>query len=344
MLTELDAYRSCEAMKIADHFDKSAATDAYERLVRIREFEDKVHESFISGYVHGTTHLCQGQEAVAVGTVLALRNDDYLTYTYRGHGPCIARGMSVEGAFAEIFGRASGVSKGLGGSMHLTDMNLGLIGSFAIVGAGLPVAVGAAMTAKRQGKGQVAITYFGDGATNIGGFHESMNLAAVWGLPVIFVCENNLYGEYSPIRSTTPIDDIAIRADSYAMPSEIVDGNDVVAVYSAAKTAVERARSGGGPTFLECKTYRQCGHSRSDPAKYRPTGELALWLKRDPLNRFKEQLLDESVLTGYEIGDIEDRVRNEINAAAETAAKAPWPEVRDLRPETYSGTYVTEGA
>jgi len=221
-------------MKIADHFDKSMAADALERLVRIREFEDKVHESFISGYVHGTTHLCQGQEAVSVGTVLALGEGDYLTYTYRGHGPCIARGMSAEDAFAEIFGRASGVSGGLGGSMHLTDMDLGLIGSFAIVGAGLPVAVGAAITAERRGEGQVAITYFGDGATNIGGFHESMNLAAAWNLPVIFICENNLYGEYSPIRSTTPIDDMAIRADSYAMPSEIVDGNDVIAVFKAA--------------------------------------------------------------------------------------------------------------
>jgi len=330
-------------MKIADHFDKDTAADAYERLVRIREFEDKVHESFISGYVHGTTHLCQGQEAVSVGTVLALRDDDYLTYTYRGHGPCIARGMSTEGAFAEIFGRATGVSGGLGGSMHLTDMDLGLIGSFAIVGAGLPVAVGAAITAERNGKQQVAITYFGDGATNIGGFHESMNLAAAWALPVIFICENNLYGEYSPIRSTTPIDDIAIRADSYAMPSEIVDGNDVVAVFNAAETAVERARSGGGPTFIECKTYRQCGHSRSDPAQYRPPGELDAWLERDPLIKFKQQLLTEDVLSADEISDIDERVRNEINTAAETAANAPWPEVRDLTAETYAGSYRTEG-
>ena len=331
-------------MKIADYFDKSMAADALERLIRIREFEDKVHESFISGYVHGTTHLCQGQEAVSVGTVLALREDDYLTYTYRGHGPCIARGMSPEGAFAEIFGRASGVSGGLGGSMHLTDMDLGLIGSFAIVGAGLPVAVGAAISAERRGEGQVAITYFGDGATNIGGFHESMNLAAVWNLPVIFICENNLYGEYSPIRSTTTIDDIAVRADSYAMPSEIVDGNDVLAVFKAATTAVTRARDGGGPTFIECKTYRQCGHSRSDPAKYRPPGELDFWLERDPIKQFKERLVNENVLKEEEIRSIAERVQNEIAAAAEAAADAPWPDERDFTPETYSGTYQTEGA
>ena len=331
-------------MKIADHFDKSMAADALERLIRIREFEDKVHESFISGYVHGTTHLCQGQEAVSVGTVLALREDDYLTYTYRGHGPCIARGMSPQGAFAEIFGRASGVSGGLGGSMHLTDMDLGLIGSFAIVGAGLPVAVGAAITAERRGQGQVAITYFGDGATNIGGFHESMNLAAVWNLPVIFICENNLYGEYSPIRSTTTIDDIAVRADSYAMPSEIVDGNDVIAVFKAATTAVTRARDGGGPTFIECKTYRQCGHSRSDPAKYRPPGELDFWLARDPIKQFKERLVNENVLNEEEIRSIAERVQNEIATAAEAAANAPWPDERDFTPETYAGTYQTENA
>ncbi len=329
-------------MKIADHFDKSMAADALERLIRIREFEDKVHESFISGYVHGTTHLCQGQEAVSVGTVLALREDDYLTYTYRGHGPCIARGMSPEGAFAEIFGRASGVSGGLGGSMHLTDMDLGLIGSFAIVGAGLPVAVGAAISAERRGEGQVAITYFGDGATNIGGFHESMNLAAVWNLPVIFICENNLYGEYSPIRSTTTIDDIAVRADSYAMPSEIVDGNDVIAVFKAATTAVTRARDGGGPTFIECKTYRQCGHSRSDPAKYRPPGELDFWLERDPIKQFKERLVNENVLNEEEIRSIAERVQIEIDTAAEAAANAPWPDERDFTPETYAGIYQTE--
>lgn len=329
-------------MKIADYFDKSMAADALERLIRIREFEDKVHESFISGYVHGTTHLCQGQEAVSVGTVLALRDDDYLTYTYRGHGPCIARGMSVEGAFAEIFGRASGVSSGLGGSMHLTDMALGLIGSFAIVGAGLPVAVGAAITAQRRGEGQVSITYFGDGATNIGGFHESMNLAATWNLPVIFICENNLYGEYSPIRSTTPIDDIAVRADSYAMPSEIADGNDVIAVFKSATTAITRARNGGGPTLIEYKTYRQCGHSRSDPAQYRPPGELDFWLELDPIKQFKDRLVKENVLNETEISSIAERVQNEIDTAADTAARAPWPAERDLTPETYAGSYQTE--
>lgn len=331
-------------MNIRETFSLQQAREALESLIRIRGFEDKVHESFVAGLVHGTTHLCQGQEAVSVGTVMALRDDDYLTYTYRGHGPCVARGMSLTGAFAEIFGRETGVSKGLGGSMHLTDMDLGLIGSFAIVGAGLPVAVGAAISAQQAGAGQVAVTYFGDGSTNIGGFHESMNLAAAWNLPVIFVCENNLYGEYSPIRSTTPIDDLVVRADSYAMPGEIVDGNDVVAVYKTAKEAIDRARGGGGPAFIECKTYRQCGHSRSDPAAYRPEGELDHWLARDPIDRFKKQLIDESLLEEADINEIEARIAEEIDAAAETASQAPWPQQRDLTPETYAGDYRSGGA
>jgi pyruvate dehydrogenase E1 component alpha subunit len=300
------------SLKISDFFDRDQARDAYRRLLQIREFEDRVHESFVAGLVQGTTHLCQGQEAVSVGTILALDDDDYLTYTYRGHGPCIARGMS---------------------------MQLGLIGSFAIVGAGLPVAVGAAMSAKRNGRGQVSVTFFGDGATNIGGFHEAMNLAAVWELPVVFVCENNLYGEYSPIRSTTPLDHLAERADAYAMPASVVDGNDVLEVFQAATEAVARGREGAGPTFIECKTYRQCGHSRSDPAKYRPPGELDAWIERDPIPRYRDQLLTEGVLGEEELQVVERQVREEIAAAADSAANAAWPEDRDLMRETYAGAY-----
>jgi pyruvate dehydrogenase E1 component alpha subunit len=247
--------------------------------------------------------------------------------------------MSMQGAFEEIFGRRGGVSGGLGGSMHLTDMALGLIGSFAIVGAGLPVAVGAAMSAKRNGRGQVSVTFFGDGATNIGGFHEAMNLAAVWELPVVFVCENNLYGEYSPIRSTTPLDHLAERADAYAMPASVVDGNDVLEVFQAATEAVARGREGAGPTFIECKTYRQCGHSRSDPAKYRPPGELDAWIERDPIPRYRDQLLTEGVLGEEELQVVERQVREEIAAAADSAANAAWHEDRDLMRETYAGAY-----
>lgn len=302
----------------------------YEKLLRIRKFEEKIQSSFLDGLVYGTTHLCIGQEAVSVGVVENLRDDDYLTYTYRGHGPCIARGMDVEAALAEIYGRETGVCGGLGGSMHLTDMELGLLGSFAIVGAGLPVAAGAAITAKEKGKGQVSVAFFGDGSTNIGGFHESMNLAKVWNLPMIFVCENNLYGEYSPILRTTPYTDLVRRAEAYDMPAAQVDGNDVLAVYEAAGEAIERARSGGGPTFLECMTYRQCGHSRSDPAKYRPEGELEKWLEHDPIDRFKDWLLGQEVLSAKEADDIASRVDQEIADAAGRAKNAPFPEDTDL--------------
>lgn len=319
----------------------AGAQDAFKKLVLIREFETKVYDSFVAGLVQGTTHLCQGQEAVSVGTVMALRDDDYLTYTYRGHGPCIARGMDLEGAFAEIFGRSTGVSSGLGGSMHLTDIQLGLLGSFAIVGAGLPVAVGAGISARERGIGQVSMTWFGDGATNIGAFHESMNLAAVWRLPVIFVCENNLYGEYSPILSTTPMQDLAVRASSYAMPAAVVDGNDVVDVLEAARYAVARARAGDGPTFIECKTYRQSGHSRSDAGKYRPPGELDAWLKRDPIVLFRNRLLAEGVLDEVAITELEQQVRQAVRAAAARAAEAPWPEVRPLHDATYAGAVTT---
>jgi len=312
------------------------AENVYQLMLRIREFEDKVYESFLSGLVQGTTHLCQGQEAVAAGTTVALRADDYLTYTYRGHGTCIARGMSLEYAFAEIFGRSTGVSGGLGGSMHLTDMGIGLLGSFAIVGAGIPVGVGAGISAMERGQGQVSVTFFGDGATNIGAFHESMNLAAVWRLPVIFVCENNLYGEYSPIATTTPVQDLAVRAASYAMPSYTVDGNDVGEVYLAASKAVAKARQAGGPTLIECKTYRQCGHSRSDPANYRPAGELEFWLRSDPLALFRARVLEEGVITRTRLEELEIQTKQEILTAAQRAAAAPLPAIRDLSDATYS--------
>ena len=298
----------------------------YRSMVRVREFEDRVHRSFLAGLVHGTTHLCQGQEAVSVGVMQALRPDDYITYTYRGHGACIARGMSMEGAFGELFGRASGVSRGLGGSMHMTDDGLGLIGSFGIVGAGLPVAAGAALSARMRGKGQVSVTFFGDGATNIGGFHESMNLAAVWKLPLLFVCENNLYGEYTRIDLSTPFEDLARRAEAYAMPGIIVDGNDVLAVYEAAAEAVERARAGAGPTFLEYKTYRQRGHSRTDPAAYRSDEEVKAWLARDPLALFPRELAARGVLDEAGAEALVKEVRDQVAAAAAAAAEGDWPD------------------
>lgn len=306
----------------------------YERMLLIRLFENKVHDAFQQNLVYGTTHLCQGQEAVSVGAVECLGEGDSLTYTYRGHGQVIARGMDPEAAFAEIFGRQTGCSKGLGGSMHLADLSLGLLGSFAIVGAGLPVAVGAAISAQLNDRQQVAMTFFGDGATNIGTFHESMNLAAVWKLPVVFVCENNLYGEYSPILLTTPFEELARRADAYDMPGEVVDGNDVVAVYETVARATSRARRGEGPSFIECKTYRYRGHSRSDPATYRPEGELEFWLEKDPIAHCEAMLKSRPEVNQVALDAIKHATEKRIEGAFDRAAAAPWPEVRDLGPET----------
>jgi len=297
----------------------------FRAMVRIREFEEQVQRSYLDGLVHGTTHLCNGQEAVSAGVAKALRDDDYVTYTYRGHGHCLARGMDFEAAFAELFGRTTGVCGGLGGSMHLTDIDRGLIGAFGIVGAGLPVAVGAGTSAQLAGREQVSVCFFGDGATNIGAFHEAMNIAQVWRLPVIFVCENNLYGEFTRINHTTPYEDLVIRAAGYAMNAAKVDGNDVEAVYAEAATMVARARGGGGPSFLECKTYRHRGHSRTDPAKYRDPAEVEAWLARDPIVLHRAALVGRGIL-GEEAADaIVEESRAEARAAAERAAAGPWP-------------------
>lgn len=302
----------------------------YQAMLEIREFEEEVHHRFLQGLVHGTTHLCQGQEAVSVGVASALTPDDYVTVTYRGHGHNLARGMSMEAMFAELFGRRTGICKGKGGSMHIHDASLGVIGAFAIVGAGLPAAVGAAMSAKLRGEPRVAVSLFGDGAANIGAFHEALNIAAVWKAPVVFVCENNLYGEYSRINKTTPFEDLARRAEAYAMPARIVDGNDVLAVYDAAVEAVSRARRGEGPTFLECKTYRHRGHSRTDPARYRPEDEVRAWLARDPIVRFRQHLIEKGWLDEAQAEAMLNDVRARVKAAADAAAQAPWPDVSEI--------------
>jgi TPP-dependent pyruvate/acetoin dehydrogenase alpha subunit len=317
--------------------DQDPRVGWYRKMVEIRLFEDKVQELFMRGLIEGTTHLCQGQEAVSVGAVAAMRADDVLTNTYRGHGQALARGMAPEIAFAELMGRATGCCGGVGGSMHLTDFAAGNIGAFAIVGAGLPVALGAAMASKLRGRDSVALTFFGDGATNIGTFHETLNMAALWKAPVVFIIENNLYGEYSPLRSTTPVDDLAVRAQAHGMPGEIVDGQDVEAVRSAVAAAIERARSGAGPSLLEMKTYRYRGHSRADPAKYRPEGELERWRARDPIEILGQRLAADGVLDAAEEGRIKEETQAAIDAAADRAAAAPPPTLEEARRHVYAG-------
>ena len=305
-------------------------------MVRIRLFEDKVQELFMSGQIQGTTHLCQGQEAVSVGAIGAMQPGDVQTNTYRGHGEALALGMDPETAFGELMGRTSGGSGGVGGSMHLIDFSKGNIGANAIVGAGLPIAVGAGLAFQMQGKPNVALSFFGDGATNIGTFHEALNMAAVWTVPVVFIITNNLYGEYSPLRSTTPIDDLARRADPYGFPGVVVDGQDIEAVYAATSEAVERARRGDGPTLLEMKTYRYRGHSRSDPAKYRPAGELDAWKARDPIDLLGERLVADARIGPNDAGEIRSEIQAEIDAAAERAAAAPYPTLEETRPYVYA--------
>ncbi|HKT04358.1 MAG TPA: thiamine pyrophosphate-dependent dehydrogenase E1 component subunit alpha, partial [Rugosimonospora sp.] len=245
--------------------------DLHERMALIRGVEKAAQDLFLAGLVKGTTHLAAGQEAVAVGASAALRPDDYVFATYRGHHHAMARGAPPDACLAELMSKATGLCKGKGGSMHLTSAEHNMLGSYAIVGAHLPIAVGAAWSAQLRGSGQVAVAFFGDGATNIGAFHEALNLAAVWRVPVLFVCENNLYMEYTPIAAVTTVDNPAAdRAAAYDMPADVIDGNDVVAVADAVSRAAAVARSGGGPTVIEARTYRHFGHSRTDPAKYRP--------------------------------------------------------------------------
>jgi acetoin:2,6-dichlorophenolindophenol oxidoreductase subunit alpha len=310
--------------------------DRLERMVEIRTTEDRLSELFAAGEVRGTTHLCQGQEAVAVGIAATTTVEDHVTCTYRGHGVGLALGLSPREVVGEVMGKVTGCIGGLGGSMHLSEPSVGLLPSFAIVGAGLPVAVGAALSSSYRGDDAVAVAVFGDGATNIGAFHEALNLAAIWRLPVVFVCENNLYGEYSPIAQTTPVQDIAVRATGYDMASEIVDGQSLPDVIDAMDRAVGRARSGDGPTLLEMKTYRYSGHSRSDPAAYRPDGELEEWQERDPIALERRRLEQLGVLEGSEWDGLVARTEQAVDQAVKDARDAEEADVSRLFDLTWS--------
>ena len=298
----------------------------YEQMAIIRQTEKAAYDLFMSGLVKGTTHLAAGHEAVAVGASAALREDDYVFATYRGHHHAIARGATPAECLAELMSRATGLCKAKGGSMHLTKADRGMLGSYAIVGSHLPIAAGAAWSAKLRGTDQVAVAFFGDGATNIGAFHEALNLAAVWKLPVLFVCENNLYMEYTPISAVTAVPNPAAdRAGAYGLPAEIIDGNDVIKVQETIKIAVDRARAGEGPTVIEALTYRHYGHSRADPGKYRPADEVERWMQRDPLVVAREQLNGLGV-DAADVDVIDGRVAEMIKAAVQEAKDAPYPD------------------
>jgi TPP-dependent pyruvate/acetoin dehydrogenase alpha subunit len=305
--------------------DRELGLALYRTMQQCRLLEVRAQELFFEGLVRGTTHLGIGQEAVATGFALAMQTDDYTFCTYRGHNHNIARGVPMGPILAELFGRANGLLGGKGGSMHLTSVEHGVLGSYAIVGAHLPIALGAAWSAQYRKSGQVAVCFFGDGTTNIGAFHEALNMAAVWKAPVVFVCENNQYMEYTPIGAVTAVArPAADRASAYGLEPIVVDGNDVEAVHAVATTALARARAGEGPSLIEALTYRHGGHSRADPGKYRPDDEVAAWKARDPLTTFRAKLEADGVEAAT-LDAIDDEVRAQVAAAEAEAREGPEP-------------------
>jgi acetoin:2,6-dichlorophenolindophenol oxidoreductase subunit alpha len=318
------------------HFDGPQLKEALRRMHLIRKFEEMAEEAYMRGLTHGTMHLSIGQEASAVGSTMALRLTDYITSTHRGHGHCIGKGAEPKLMFAEFFGKEEGYCRGRGGSMHIADVASGNLGANGIVGGGLPIAVGAALAIKQQKRDDVAICFFGDGASNEGAFHESLNMAAIWKLPVIFVCENNKYGMSVSTERSMAVPNVADRAAAYAMPGVIVDGNMLPDVAEAVLTAIARARSGQGPTLIECKTYRTRGHSRSDRNRYRTKEEIDEWKARDPIPLFEAELLSYKIATEAELNDIRDAAFAEVESGLEYAQKGTDPDVRDVTRDVYS--------
>jgi len=315
---------------------KEKLIEMYKRMLEIRHFEEKAFELYGQNLVPGTIHLYAGQEAVAVGVCANLRKDDYITSTHRGHGHCIAKGAQLGQIMAEILGKKTGYCKGKGGSMHIADFRVGMLGATAVVGAGIPIAAGAALSIKLRRTDQVVACFFGEGASNQGTFHEGINVAAVWTLPVVFVCENNLYAMGTRQSRVMLIENMADRAAAYGIPGVVADGNDVLAVYETVHRAVERAREGKGPTLIECKTYRHRGHSRFDPATYRPKEEVEEWLKKDPILRFKAKLLETKILTEKEAEKIEQDVIAAIEKATKFAMESPYPAPEEALEDVYA--------
>ena len=320
----------------AAEVDRPTRLRLYQMMVELRDFEQRAYELFLENLVRGTSHLALGQEAISAGYAVAMRPDDYTFCTYRGHGHTLARGASMTGAMAELLGRRNGLLHGKGGSMHLTDVKHGAMGSYAIVGAHLPIAAGAAWSAQVRKSGQVVACFFGDGTTNIGAFHEALNLAVVWKLPVVFVCENNQYMEYTPIGAVTAVaHPAADRASAYGLESILVDGNDADAMYDIARQTIGKARAGGGPSLVEALTYRHGGHSRADPAKYRPEAEVREWLARDPIKRYRQRLVAAGI-PEKEITEIEVRAQRKVDAATEEARNGPPAPLDEIERQVWS--------
>src|SRR5450759_3349017 len=308
----------------------------YRTMLLIRRFEEKATEFFLAGQIRGSFHPCIGQEATAVGACYALRRDDTMTCTYRGHGQAIAKGLDPREGMAELLGRRTGCSKGKGGSMHFTDPRVGLLGENAIVGAGVAIAAGAALSAQLDHTDRVTLTFFGDGTINQGTFAEALNLAAIWKLPLVLFCENNLYSEMTPIRDMVAIDHLTERAAGYGVRGVTVDGYDPLAVYETTREAVERARSGEGPTFIEAMTYRLVGHMIGDSEVYRTREEVGEWRKRDPLTVFQERLVREAVVSREEIARVEGEVAEQMAEIVRFAQGSPWPDPSEATEDVFA--------
>jgi pyruvate dehydrogenase E1 component alpha subunit len=309
---------------------------ALRKMYLIRKFEEGAEDSYTRGLIHGTMHLSIGQEASAVGACMPLDDEDKITSTHRGHGHCVAKGADAGRMFAEFFGKEEGYCRGRGGSMHIADVSKGNLGANGIVGGGLPIAVGAALSAKRLGTGAVTICFFGDGANNEGAFHEALNMASVWKLPVVFICENNRYGMSTSTERSTAVKQIAERAQAYAMPGVTVDGNDFSAIAEASETAVARARRGEGPSLIESLTYRWRGHSKSDRNRYRTKDEIEAWMAQDPIRRMGDLLIEHAILSADEIAALEAEVDAEIAAAIAFARAGTDPKTADVLRDVYT--------
>lgn len=309
-----------------------------EQLVLIREFETRVGELFADNEMPGFVHLYIGSEGVATGVCSALDESDYITSTHRGHGHALAKGLDPEPMMAELYGRTTGYCNGKGGSMHIADVEQGMLGANGIVAAGTPIATGAALSSQIRGTDQVAVSFLGDGATANGPYHEALNMAATWDLPIVFVVENNHYGEMTDVLDQHPVEDLAKQADAYDMPNEIVNGQDVEEVRGAADRAVERARSGDGPSLIECKTYRYHGHYEGDPQWYKEDEDLPEWQTADPVEEYRQELIDDGLITDTEYEELVDEIQTEIEDAVEFARDSPLPEPE----EAYEGVYAEE--
>ncbi len=315
---------------------KEKMVEMYKIMSRIRMFETRVAELFAAGKIPGFVHLYVGEEAVATGVCANLRDSDYITSTHRGHGHLIAKGGDVKFMMAEVLGKHTGYCKGKGGSMHIADVDLGILGANGIVGAGPPLATGAALACQYLGKDSVAVCFFGDGASNQGTTHEAMNLATCWKLPVVFIAENNLYGISSCTINSMCVPNIADRASAYDMPGVVVDGNDVMAVFEASGEAIKRARQGQGPSLIECKTYRHRGHFEGDACTYRRKEELEEWKEKDPIPRFEKKLIELGVVTEAEVQGLKDSLKKQIEDAERFAEESPFPEASELMCDVYT--------